>query len=127
MLEKLNKLNEEKIKNLENRMEIIDPNKSEITFKFRLNNISEFLKSKKRIDSETFYCRNLPFALTIYPSKKSEPKNYIQLFLRCENNLALDMNYSIKADYELRLLSKSSNVEDLVYRSNKVIFKNGNF
>jgi hypothetical protein len=92
------------------------------TFTFNVDNAADLLLENTAKISEKFHCQNVPWYL-VFESKLKNGKLQIGLYLNCDYKAVTGSKWSIKTDYELRILSQLEGIEDKVNSRSKYTFK----
>ena len=95
-------------------MEEEDNSRSEATFSFKITDVTNFFNSKDNRLSEPCFVRNLPWKIMAMPrAGPDRSSRSLGFFLQC-NGESESQNWSCNAAAELRLISQTPGISDMV-------------
>lgn len=88
-----------------------------VDFTFVLENVENFLVSSTPRFSEIFYCRSIPWCLSVQVMEKNDMyrTKYLGFYLRCENTSDYT-KWKCVTDAELKLLSQLPDIQNNFFR-----------
>lgn len=98
-----NELRAEMNSNISQQISAVDVNRREATFTFQLNDVTDFLNSRKSRGSEFFYCGGMRFFLNLR-NKQIDWEDYLDVSL-VRFNPSDNYTYFMKTEFELRLIN----------------------
>lgn len=92
--------------------------RSEARFTWKFERVGDLFKKNIYTDSETFYCQQIPWFISIQPNQVNG-ESFLAIYLNVDNEGG-DLKSNYKTSFEVRLLATRPGVPDKVKKLNYV-------